>query len=435
MAIAASKVATASASSASSVVAGRPLGLGPRRDVRDEDRATHDLEALALAEHVLGAAQADALRAVAAGHRGLFGLVGVGPDLHPADVVGPGEDLLELRLVLEPGVDGRQGADVEGAGRAVEADPVAFLELGAGHVAVGLLAGVVDDEVARAGHARLADLAGDDRGMRGRAAAGRDDALGHGHPVEVVRRGLDADEDDLLAALDPLDRLVGVEHGPSDGRAGRGVEAVDDLRRLLEGGRVERRSQELVDVARLDPPDRLGRRDDPFLDHVDGDLHGRRRGALGRAGLEHVQLAALDRELEVLDVAVVALQLLPDAQELPVDRGHVRLHLADLRRGPDAGHDVLALGVGQVLAEQDLLAGVRVAGERDAGAGVVAHVAEDHRHDVDGRAQVVGDLLVVAIVHRALAEPAREDGLDGEVELVVRVARELAAGVGAARSP
>ena len=33
--------------------------------VRDEDRAAHDLEALALAEHVLGAAQADALRAVA----------------------------------------------------------------------------------------------------------------------------------------------------------------------------------------------------------------------------------------------------------------------------------------------------------------------------------------------------------------------------------
>ena len=98
-------------------------------------------------------------------------------------------------------------------------------------------------------------------------------------------------------------------------------------------------------------------------------------------------------------------------------------------RGPDAGHDVLALGVGQVLAEEHLLAGVRVAGEGDAGPGVVAHVAEDHRHDVDRRAQVVGDLLVVAVVDGALAEPAGEDGLDGEVELLVRVAREVAAGV------
>ena len=175
--------------------------------------------------------------------------------------------------------------------------------------------------------------------------------------------------------------------------------------------------------------ERLFLGDEPLVDHVDGDLHGGRRGPLGRAGLEHVQLAALDRELEVLDVAVVLLELLADAQELGVDLGHVGLHLADLRRGPDAGHDVLALGVGQVLAEQDLLAGVRVAGEGDAGARVVAHVAEDHRHDVDRGAQVVGDLLVVAVVDGALAEPAGEDRLDREVELLVRVAREVAAGV------
>ena len=194
-------------------------------------------------------------------------------------------------------------------------------------------------------------------------------------------------------------------------------------------GRVELVAQELVDVGGLDPPERLLLADDALGDHVDGDLHGRRRGPLGRAGLEHVQLAALDGELEVLDVAVVLLELLADPQELAVDLGHVGLHLADLRCGPDAGHDVLALGVGQVLAVQDLLAGVRVAGERHAGARVVAHVAEDHGHDVDGGAEVVGDLLVVAVVDRALAEPAREDGLDGQVELLVRVAREVAAGV------
>ena len=143
------------------------------------------------------------------------------------------------------------------------------------------------------------------------------------------------------------------------------------------------------------------------------------RGPLRAPRLEHVELAALDRELEVLDVAVVLLELLADAQELVVDRGHVGLHLADLRRRPDAGHDILALGVGQVLAEEHLLAGVRVAREGDAGPRVVAHVAEDHGHDVDRGAQVVGDLLVVAVVDGALAEPAGEDGLDREVELLV----------------
>ena len=170
--------------------------------------------------------------------------------------------------------------------------------------------------------------------------------------------------------------------------------------------------------------------DRALRDHVDGDLHGGRRGPLGRARLEHVQLAALDRELEVLDVAVVALQLLPDALELVVHRRHVALELADLGRRADARHHVLALGVGQVLAVQLLLAGVGVARERHAGAGVVAHVAEDHRHDVDGGAEVVGDLLAVAVVVGALAEPRREDGLDGEVQLLQRVGREVAAGVG-----
>ena len=138
--------------------------------------------------------------------------------------------------------------------------------------------------------------------------------------------------------------------------------------------------------------------DDALGHHVRGDLHGRRGGPLGAPRLEHVQPAALDGELQVLDVAVVLLEPLADALELAVHGGHRVAHLGDLRRRPDAGHDVLALGVGEVLAEEDLLARVGVAREGDAGARVVAHVAEDHGHDVDGRAEVVGDLLVVAVV-------------------------------------
>ena len=47
-------------------------------------------------------------------------------------------------------------------------------------------------------------------------------------------------------------------------------------------------------------------------------------------------------------------------------------------RGTDAGNDVLALRVGQELAHELLLAGGGVAGEGNAGAAVVAHVAERH---------------------------------------------------------
>ena len=172
-----------------------------------------------------------------------------------------------------------------------------------------------------------------------------------------------------------------------------------------EPGRVELVAQELVDVGRLDPGDRLLLADQALVDHVGRDPDGRGRRALGGARLEHVQAPALDGELEVLDVAVVLLELLPDPLELRVDRRHVGRHLGDLRRGPDAGDDVLALRVGQVLPVQHLLAGVRVAGERDAGPGVVAHVAEDHRDDVDRGPEVVGDPLVLAVVGGPLAEP------------------------------
>ena len=145
--------------------------------------------------------------------------------------------------------------------------------------------------------------------------------------------------------------------------------------------------------------------------------------------LEHEEAAALDGELQVLDVAIVLLEPLGDALELAVDGGHRLAHLGDLLGRADAGHDVLALGVREVLAEEDLLARVGVAREGHAGARVVAHVAEDHRHDVDRGAQVVGDLLVLPVVAGALAEPRGEDRLDGQVELLVGVLGELAAGV------
>ena len=46
----------------------------------------------------------------------------------------------------------------------------------------------------------------------------------------------------------------------------------------------------------------------PSLHHVDRDLDRRLRGALAGAGLEQEERALLDRELEVLDVAVVLLE-------------------------------------------------------------------------------------------------------------------------------
>ena len=95
----------------------------------------------------------------------------------------------------------------------------------------------------------------------------------------------------------------------------------------------------------------------------------------------------------------------------------------------DAGDDVLALRVLQVVAVDALLARPGVAGEGDAGAGVHAEVAEHHGHHVDRRTEVGRDALLAPVEDRARRVPRLEDRAHGEVHLLARVGRELAAGV------
>ena len=66
-----------------------------------------------------------------------------------------------------------------------------------------------------AAHGRLAPAAGHDGGVADEPAAGGEDALGHGHAVHVVGRGLLAHEHDALAPLDGGDGGVGVEVDPA----------------------------------------------------------------------------------------------------------------------------------------------------------------------------------------------------------------------------
>ena len=64
--------------------------------VLGDDHLTHRLDALALEEHVLGAAQADALCAEGEALLGVTRGVGVGPDLELAVFVGPGHEVAEV---------------------------------------------------------------------------------------------------------------------------------------------------------------------------------------------------------------------------------------------------------------------------------------------------------------------------------------------------
>ena len=185
--------------------------------------------------------------------------------------------------------------------------------------------------------------------------------------------------------------------------------------------------KERVKVARIDHQHCLLLRADALVNEVARDLERGLRRALAVARLEHEELLVLDRELHVLHVAVVGLELVADVLELLEHLGHHLGHLGDRHRRTHAGHHVLALRVHEELAHQLLLAGRRVAREGDARAGLVVEVAERHHLDVDGGAPAVGDVVVAAVDVRARVVPAAEHGLDGLKELLLRVGREVLA--------
>ena len=293
---------------------------------------------------------------------------------------------------------------------------------------------VVDGEHPRARDAGPAHAAGDDGGVAGHAAARGQYALGRVHAVNVLGAGLDPDQDHLLAGRRPFLGGVGVEHRLAAGGAGRGGQALGDD--LAVGLGIERGMEQLVERGGIDPEHRLLLADQAFADHVDGDAQRRLGGALAGAGLQHPERAALDRELDVLHVAIVALEQVEDPGQLGEHVGHRLFHRRRLGagalarsqrqilRGADAGDDVLALGVDQIFAIISALAGGGIAGEGDAGRRGLAHIAEHHRLDVDRGAPVAGDMVDAAIGPGALRLPGAEHRADRAPELIVHVLRE-----------
>ena len=143
------------------------------------------------------------------------------------------------------------------------------------------------------------------------------------------------------------------------------------------------------------------------LRHVDGHAQRGGAGALADAGLQHPELALLDRELGVAHVAVVRLEPGEDVEQLArACSGKWCAERVEVLGVADAGDDVLALRVDEEVAVGLVLAGGGVAGEADAGAGVVVAVAEHHRLHVDRGAEVVADALAHAVGDGPGAVPA-----------------------------
>ncbi|MNE10443.1 hypothetical protein D3C80_1031590 [compost metagenome] len=257
------------------------------------------------------------------------------------------------------------------------------------------------------------------------------------HAVDVLRAGFLAHQDDGVADLRQALGLVGVEDDLAGGRAGRGRQARRDDG--AGGVGVQRRVQQLVQGGGLDPRHGFFLRDHALGGQIDSDLQRRLGRALAVSGLQHPQTALLDRELDVLHVAIVAFQPVHDVDELTEDdrhglfhrrRGLAHLLAARLGQGlrrADARDHIFPLRIDQELAVELGFAGRGVAGEGHARGRGLAHVAEHHGLDVDGGAPAFGDVVHAAIEFRAVVHPAGEDGRDGAPQLVMRVLREGAA--------
>ena len=182
--------------------------------------------------------------------------------------------------------------------------------------------------------------------------------------------------------------------------------------------------QQLVELVRRDAHHRLFLADQAFLNHLDGAANGGHPGTLAVAGLQHIKLAVFDSELEILNVAGALFKLGRDVDQLGVSFGHLLGQVRDGLRRANAGDDVFALRIEQVLAIDHAFAGRGVACKADTGSGADAHVAEDHGLDVGGGADLVGDLFHFAIVVGLGVPPAIEDGVAREFQLFQRILRE-----------
>ncbi len=382
--------------------------------VRGQDGGTNDGKTIA-EELVLGAAQADALGTVGPRDRGVLTGVGVGPDGEAAQVVGPGQQPRERggrrrRNHRDCPANHRAGGAVDGDDLALADEDIADPEAGQGGV---------HDDVGGTAHGWRAEPPGNNGGVADQSASGGEHAGCGRDAVDVVRRGLGPDEHDLLPRRGARLGLVCGQHDAPAGRpGGRTKSGREDVELDVRG---ELRVQHPVEVDGPHASDRHVWVDQPLVDHLDRHAQRRRGGSFADAGLQDEQPLVLHGELEVAHVPVAVLESFHDVVEL---RRRGREHRGEVGQRPrvaDAGHDVLALGIDEEVADWGPLAGGGVTRERHPRPRVRSGVAEDHDLHVDGSAEVVGDPLDPPVVPRPSPVPGGEHGLDGRVEVVPRV--------------
>ena len=206
-----------------------------------EDHLPHYLEPLALHEHVLRAAQPDALGPEFPGPPGVLRGVGVRPHAKGARLVGPAEQ--DLEVFARRGFDQRHIAPDDPAVRSVYGEDFAGLEPLAANLQFAPRK--IYLQGAAPGHGGLAHPTGDDRRVARHTPERGQHPLSRDHALDVVRVGLPAHQEHGLPGLRPLLGLWCVENYLPRGGPGRGGEApCEDLQLGL---RVHAGMEELVE--------------------------------------------------------------------------------------------------------------------------------------------------------------------------------------------
>ena len=108
----------------------------------------------------------------------------------------------------------------------------------------------------------------------------------------------------------------------------------------------------------------------------------------------------------------MAFQSISKVHELTVKFWHFSRHFCNSLWGSDAGDDILALRIDQILAIHFIVTGAWISGESNARRTIISHVAKDHGDYVDGRAvsHIRGNIEFTPVIDRPFTHPGVEDG-------------------------
>ena len=379
---------------------------------------------LRIKEHVLGTAQTNAFCTQTNRIGCILRGICIGADGQLTEAVCPCHDTAEVTAYrcFYRG----DHALINLAGGAVKGNFIAFME---GIAAQGkFLCILINLDVTAAGYTAGTHTAGYYCCMGSHAAANGQDAFCCMHAFNVLRRGFQTHQNNLfpLLLMGILRVICGKVNLTSRSTRRCGQCFTDNLA-ALQCLCIKGRMQQLIQALCLNAQNCFFRCNSAFIHQITGNLHSCRCGTLAVSCLQEEQIAFLDGEFHILHVAVMVFQTVGNVHKLCITLRQILCQLGDRLRSTDAGYNVFALGINQVLAKNTLFAGGRVTGKCHAGTGGITHVAEYHGLDIDCGTPVTRDIIHTTVYNGTWVIPGTEYCLDSLHQLYLRVLRELLA--------